>query len=57
MIEEIAYALDKDPLEIRKLNFYGQPGSGRTTTPYHQEVEDNVQCQDAELRRVVGRKQ
>ena len=42
MIEEIAYAVGKDPLEIRKLNFYGQPGSGRTTTPYHQEVEDNV---------------
>ncbi|CAD7024843.1 xanthine dehydrogenase molybdopterin binding subunit [Pseudorhizobium endolithicum] len=42
VIEEIAYALGKDPLDIRKLNFYGQPGSGRTTTPYHQEVEDNV---------------
>jgi xanthine dehydrogenase, molybdopterin binding subunit len=42
MIEEIAYALGKDPLEIRKLNFYGQQGSGRTATPYHQEVEDNV---------------
>ncbi len=42
IIEEIAYSVGKDPLEIRKLNFYGQPGSGRTTTPYHQEVEDNV---------------
>ncbi|PZM13881.1 xanthine dehydrogenase molybdopterin binding subunit [Rhizobium tubonense] len=42
MIEEIAYALGKDPLEIRKLNFYGQPGSNRTLTPYHQEVEDNI---------------
>ena len=41
-IEEIAYAVGKDPLEIRKLNFYGQPGSGRTVTPYHQEVEDNI---------------
>ncbi len=41
-IEEIAYAVGKDPLEIRKLNFYGQKGSGRTTTPYHQEVEDNI---------------
>ncbi|WP_183754753.1 xanthine dehydrogenase molybdopterin binding subunit [Rhizobium sp. BK181] len=41
-IEEIAYAVGKDPLEIRKLNFYGQPGSGRTLTPYHQEVEDNI---------------
>ncbi|WP_430251897.1 xanthine dehydrogenase molybdopterin binding subunit [Neorhizobium sp. DAR64860/K0K1] len=42
MIEEIAYAVGKDPLEVRKLNFYGKPGSGRTTTPYHQEVEDCV---------------
>ncbi|HEX8049175.1 xanthine dehydrogenase molybdopterin binding subunit, partial [Rhizobium sp.] len=41
-IEEIAYALGKDPLEIRRANFYGQPGSGRTLTPYHQEVEDNI---------------
>lgn len=32
-IEEIAYALGKDPLDVRKLNFYGQPGSGRTLTP------------------------
>jgi len=42
IIEEIAYALGKDPLEIRKLNFYGQRGSGRTVTPYHQEIHDNV---------------
>jgi len=41
-IEEIAYALGKDPLEIRRANFYGQPGSGRTLTPYHQEVTDNI---------------
>jgi xanthine dehydrogenase large subunit len=41
-IEEIAYAVGKDPLDIRKLNFYGQQGSGRTLTPYHQEVEDNI---------------
>lgn len=42
MIEEIAYALGKDTLEVRKANFYGQQGSGRTLTPYHQEVEDNI---------------
>ncbi len=42
MIEEVAYAVGKDPLDIRKLNFYGQPGSGRTLTPYHQEVEDSI---------------
>ncbi len=40
IIEEIAYALGKDPLEIRKLNFYG--GDGRDITPYHQKVEDNI---------------
>lgn len=40
MIEEISYALGKDPLEVRKANFYGQ--TDRNITPYHQEVEDNV---------------
>ncbi len=40
MIEDVAYALGKDPLEIRKLNFYG--GEGRDLTPYHQAVEDNI---------------
>ncbi len=42
IIEEIAYALGKDPLDIRKANFYGQPGSERVLTPYHQTVEDNI---------------
>jgi xanthine dehydrogenase large subunit len=40
MIEDIAYALGRDPLEVRKANFYG--GEGRNVTPYHQTVEDNV---------------
>ncbi len=40
LIEEIAFALGKDPLEVRKLNLYGE--SGRDVTPYHQTVEDNV---------------
>jgi xanthine dehydrogenase large subunit len=40
VIEEIAYALGKDPLEIRKRNFYGT--TDRNVTPYHQTVEDNV---------------
>ena len=40
MIEEIAHAVGKDPLEIRKLNFYGE--AGRDVTPYHQTVEDNI---------------
>lgn len=39
MIEEIAYALGRDPLEIRKANFYTDEGN---LTPYHQEVEDNI---------------
>ncbi len=42
IIEEIAYALGKDPLDIRKANFYGPKGSGRDVTPYHQQVEDNI---------------
>ena len=40
IIEEIAYALGRDPLDIRKANFYG--GEGRNVTPYHQQVEDNI---------------
>ncbi|WP_171257664.1 molybdopterin cofactor-binding domain-containing protein, partial [Acinetobacter baumannii] len=42
IIEEIAYQLGKDPLEIRKANFYGDVGSGRNVTPYHQMIEDNI---------------
>ncbi|WP_163267516.1 xanthine dehydrogenase molybdopterin binding subunit [Chelativorans alearense] len=40
IIDEVAFALGKDPLEIRKRNFYGN--GNRNVTPYHQEVEDNV---------------
>lgn len=39
-IEDIAYALGKDPLDIRKANFYGD--TDRNLTPYHQKVEDNI---------------
>lgn len=39
-IEDIAYALGKDPLEIRKANFYGTDTNN--VTPYHQVVEDNI---------------
>lgn len=46
MIEEVAYALGKDPLDIRKINFYGE--EGRDLTPYHQKVEDNI------LDRLIG---
>jgi len=38
VVEDIAYALQRDPLEIRKLNLY-QNGQ---LTPYHQEVEDQI---------------
>ncbi|MDN2565158.1 xanthine dehydrogenase molybdopterin binding subunit [Aquibium sp. A9E412] len=40
VIEEVAFATGRDPLEIRRKNFYG--GEGRNVTPYHQTVEDNV---------------
>jgi xanthine dehydrogenase large subunit len=40
VIDEIAFALGKDPLEVRKANFYGT--SDRNVTPYHQIVEDNI---------------
>ncbi len=44
VIEEVAFAVGKDPLEIRKLNFYGPMGEegDRNVTPYHQTVEDNI---------------
>lgn len=47
-MEEIAYKLGRDPLEVRRANFYdamGQEGVGenaRTVTPYHQTVTDNI---------------
>lgn len=40
MIEEIAYALGKDPLEVRRANFYG--GESKNLTPYHQVVKDSI---------------
>ncbi len=39
IIEEIAYELGIDPLEVRKRNFYCK---GRDVTPYHQQVTDNI---------------
>lgn len=39
MIEEVAYALGRDPLEIRRANFYRE---GCDVTPYHQQVTDNI---------------
>ncbi|GAA4013834.1 xanthine dehydrogenase molybdopterin binding subunit [Actimicrobium antarcticum] len=39
-IDEIARTLGRDALDIRRLNFYGD--SGRDTTPYGQQLDDNV---------------
>jgi hypothetical protein len=38
--EDIAHALGKDPLDVRKLNFYGV--AERNVTHYHQTIVDNV---------------
>jgi xanthine dehydrogenase large subunit len=40
MMDHIAYTLGRDPLDIRKANFYGGPGRDRT--PYNMRVEDNI---------------
>ena len=44
VIDEVAFAVGKDPLEIRKLNFYDEMGANgdRNLTPYHQKVEDCI---------------
>ncbi len=44
IMEEIAYRLGKDPLEVRRINFYDREGeeNARTVTPYHQTVTDNI---------------
>jgi xanthine dehydrogenase large subunit len=40
MMDHIAYTLGRDPLEVRKANFYS--GVGRDRTPYNMRVEDNI---------------
>ncbi len=40
VMDEIARALGKDPLDVRRANLYG--GKGRNVTPYHMTVEDNA---------------
>jgi len=40
ILEAIARAVNKDPLDIRKLNFYGT--TERNITPYHMTIDDNV---------------
>jgi xanthine dehydrogenase large subunit len=39
VMDHIAHALGRDPLAVRQANLYGP---GRLTTPYLQEVEDNI---------------
>ena len=39
VIDEIAFALGRDPLDIRKVNFYPPRGG---ITPYHMEVTDSI---------------
>ena len=40
VIDEVAFALRLDPLDVRKRNLYGK--GDRNLTPYHQEVADNI---------------
>jgi xanthine dehydrogenase large subunit len=40
ILDNIARAIGRDPLDVRQLNFYGK--DGRDVTPYGQTVEDNV---------------
>ncbi|RTL71534.1 MAG: xanthine dehydrogenase molybdopterin binding subunit [Hyphomicrobiales bacterium] len=46
VIDHIAHALGKDPLEVRRANFYdhflAKPAVARNLTPYHQTIEDCV---------------
>ena len=40
MMDQIAFATGRDPLDVRKANFYD--GVGRDRTPYGMRVEDNI---------------
>ena len=40
MMDHIAFAIGRDPLDVRKANIYG--GAGRDRTPYGMRVEDNI---------------
>ena len=40
VIDEVARALGRDPLDVRRVNFYG--ASERNVTPYGMKVEDNI---------------
>src|SRR5262249_27485790 len=40
MMDHVAFSSGRDPLDVRKANFYG--GVGRDRTPYGMRVEDNI---------------
>ncbi|MYZ49758.1 xanthine dehydrogenase molybdopterin binding subunit [Propylenella binzhouense] len=40
VLDAVAFALGRDPLDVRRANFY--PPGGGAVTPYHQEVTDSV---------------
>jgi xanthine dehydrogenase large subunit len=40
LMDQIAFETERDPLDVRKVNFYG--GIGRDRTPYGMKVEDNI---------------
>ena len=42
VVDEIAFALGKDPLEVRRVNFYASPDREIQTTHYGQPVDDCV---------------
>jgi xanthine dehydrogenase large subunit len=43
ILDTIARALGRDPLDVRRINYYGpSAGEERNTTPYGQKVEDNI---------------
>jgi xanthine dehydrogenase large subunit len=44
VMDAIADAVGRDPLEVRRINLYGRPedGTGRDITPYHMRVADNI---------------
>ena len=43
VMDHVAFAVGREPLEVRKLNFYGPQGTRPVqTTPYHMPVEDFI---------------
>ncbi|WP_036664953.1 xanthine dehydrogenase molybdopterin binding subunit [Paludibacterium yongneupense] len=43
VIDDVARRLGRDPLDVRRVNFYDpDPAAGRDRTPYRMQVEDNI---------------